>query len=145
MAKEAVLTILCFRARIYRVYCDSAFSPVCIVLAKYNGDISEIWRGSVRPIVMTLDAIIVGFMAFTLLEIWQIQPHVRLRLMHAPKRRPRKTRAYVYLEVAKISARMQEDTSTISGLPSLRPTPLWTNSALGGLRRRIHGGPAFPN
>lgn len=71
----------------------------------------EIWHGSVRPIVMTLDAIIVGFMAFTLLEIWQIQPHVRLRRMHAPKEDHAKKHTPAFaLKWAKISGRMQEDT-----------------------------------
>lgn len=71
----------------------------------------EIWRGSVRPIVMILDALLIGFLTFTILEIWQIQPHVRLRRMHAPKEDHAKKHAPVFTERwAKILARMKEDT-----------------------------------
>ena len=71
----------------------------------------EIWRGSVRPIVMILDALLIGFMTFTILEIWQIQPHVRLRRMHISKEDHAKKHAPVFdKQWAAILARMKEDT-----------------------------------
>ena len=71
----------------------------------------DIWRGSVRPIVMILDALLVGFMTFTILEIWQIQPHVRFRRMHMPKEDHAKKHAPMFTKQwATISTRMHEDT-----------------------------------
>lgn len=77
----------------------------------------EIWRGSVRPIVMVLDTFLVGFLTFTILEIWQIQPHVRLRRTHAPKGDHAKKHAPAFnIEWAKVQSRMKEDTPDHSRL-----------------------------
>lgn len=71
----------------------------------------DIWRGSVRPIVMILDALLIGFFTFTVLEIWQIQPHVRLRRMHAPAEDHAEKHAPEFdAKWAHVKARMSEET-----------------------------------
>lgn len=41
----------------------------------------DIWRGMVKPIVMTMNAILIAFITFLILEIWPLQIRPRLRRM----------------------------------------------------------------
>ncbi len=71
----------------------------------------EIWRGPVRTTGIILDALLIGLMIYTIIEIWQIQPHVRLRRMHAQKGDHAKKHAPMFTEQwTKIRMRMTEDT-----------------------------------
>ena len=77
----------------------------------------ELWHGSVRPIVMILDALLIGFMAFTILEIWQIQPHVRLSRTGKPKEDHAKKHAPMFSDQwAKVRAKMAGNTPDHSRL-----------------------------